>query len=659
MPRKKARAVSDNAGVESASAETSRATTQISTARRQRRWKAGSLKDMPNMPMDILLEIFSYLLPMDLLNLARTSKPFRVLLMSRISAGLWRTSRKLVEGLPDCPEHLSEPAYANLVFSAQCHNCLKPNTQSILWELLVRYCRPCKKLLTVKLFDDTPHAKFVYERFDVMWYLVNKAPVHTRCLYHIPQIEQVQKAWHELHDDAEKWSHYEREQRQRVDAIQDHAAACAQWALDVANAKEEQLEQVRDRRLQFVVSKLRGMGWGDEIDRLPDDLSPLSSHSHVHLAREISERSWEKIRDELSAYMGDIKQHRLARQRSIILHIRLKTLDSIIRELRNRLGRDESTECLPKFADFALMPEFRELMEAPTEDMLDMEAFVSLVIKLCDLEARWIMEQEKRLVGMLERALGRVPEEPDGDHGAKDDSEDASHQELLKLAWAVFECRQCSERLHASCAIAHRCTRYNGVHWSFDLDSDETVGNYMYEVRRISHYVRPWNISCFFVPELEPLWSALQTCGKDPETTTALEMDEQDDVRFAIKGRLIDGKRKVLSWMGVMRAGHLDPDVCETGWQFDLVSDEDIRKAKALESERDEEIAEELLGDKAKFWCCGLCDEAAHGRTRSVILDHVGEKHDKWDYYDAADSIYMHPDTVALVARRPVFLPPP
>lgn len=67
------------------------------------------------------MQIFSHLLPMDLLNLARTSKPFRTLLMSRNSASLWKASRQLVDGLPDCPVHLSEPAYANLVFSTHCH----------------------------------------------------------------------------------------------------------------------------------------------------------------------------------------------------------------------------------------------------------------------------------------------------------------------------------------------------------------------------------------------------------------------------------------------------------------------------------------------------------------------------------------------------------
>ena len=59
--------------------------------------------------------------PRDLLNLARTTKDFRTFLMSRNAAPFWKAARQQVEGLPDCPAHLSEPAYANLVFFSHCH----------------------------------------------------------------------------------------------------------------------------------------------------------------------------------------------------------------------------------------------------------------------------------------------------------------------------------------------------------------------------------------------------------------------------------------------------------------------------------------------------------------------------------------------------------
>ncbi|KAF8546570.1 hypothetical protein OG21DRAFT_1103438 [Imleria badia] len=46
---------------------------------------------------------------MELLNLARTCKSLRQLLMDSASAFVWKTARCQVDGLPDCPADLTEP----------------------------------------------------------------------------------------------------------------------------------------------------------------------------------------------------------------------------------------------------------------------------------------------------------------------------------------------------------------------------------------------------------------------------------------------------------------------------------------------------------------------------------------------------------------------
>jgi hypothetical protein len=70
---------------------------------------------------DASIQILSFLYPMDLLNLSRTSKDFRNLLLQRSSAAAWKAARLQVDGLPDCPPDLSEPQYANLAFYPHCH----------------------------------------------------------------------------------------------------------------------------------------------------------------------------------------------------------------------------------------------------------------------------------------------------------------------------------------------------------------------------------------------------------------------------------------------------------------------------------------------------------------------------------------------------------
>ena len=41
--------------------------------------------------------------------------------MSRDSAAFWRQARRKLKDLPDPPNYLSEPAYANLLFFPHCH----------------------------------------------------------------------------------------------------------------------------------------------------------------------------------------------------------------------------------------------------------------------------------------------------------------------------------------------------------------------------------------------------------------------------------------------------------------------------------------------------------------------------------------------------------
>ena len=108
---------------------------------RRLRGKRGGLESMPHMPLDVLFEvstrgaststasqltysfnkIMKYLMPRDLLQLARTTKGFRSFLISRPSSGLWKVARENVKGLPCCPSHPSEPAWASLAFETNCN----------------------------------------------------------------------------------------------------------------------------------------------------------------------------------------------------------------------------------------------------------------------------------------------------------------------------------------------------------------------------------------------------------------------------------------------------------------------------------------------------------------------------------------------------------
>jgi hypothetical protein len=110
------------------------------TPKKRRRGKPGEICQLN---LDVLFLIAAYVHPIDLLNLARTCKSLRQLLMDKSSAFVWKTARCQVNGLPDCPVDLTEPEYANLLFYARCHVCGK-YTPTVLWRIRRRYCLDCR-----------------------------------------------------------------------------------------------------------------------------------------------------------------------------------------------------------------------------------------------------------------------------------------------------------------------------------------------------------------------------------------------------------------------------------------------------------------------------------------------------------------------------------
>lgn len=102
----------------------------------------GKLMQVMNLPVDVFLEvciikcllplrtlmqylsheqIASHLQPLDVLHLSRVSIELRETLMSRKMRSIWVAARNGMDPrMPECPEGLSEPRYASLVFETQC-----------------------------------------------------------------------------------------------------------------------------------------------------------------------------------------------------------------------------------------------------------------------------------------------------------------------------------------------------------------------------------------------------------------------------------------------------------------------------------------------------------------------------------------------------------
>lgn len=145
--------------------------------------KRGALKCLLEMPDDIMWEVFQHLGPYDLLRLARTTKGLRKFLLSPTTASLWRACRANVPGLPDCPQDVSEPRYAFLMFELICHFCGTKNVSNVVVPVRIRCCRKCG-----------------LENFEAPHRLINRNPAYNTTLFDIaPQtlVHSSNAAWME------------------------------------------------------------------------------------------------------------------------------------------------------------------------------------------------------------------------------------------------------------------------------------------------------------------------------------------------------------------------------------------------------------------------------------------------------------------------------
>ncbi len=128
---------------------------------------------LPAMPLDILfevrtnacaccsvlsthqvLQVMLHLSPADLLNLARTAKNFRQLLMSKRAVSIWKCARELFAGptAPPCPPDLSEPQWANLLWGGNaCQECGTRPVLKVTFAIRRRVCTRCLKVQSVVL----------------------------------------------------------------------------------------------------------------------------------------------------------------------------------------------------------------------------------------------------------------------------------------------------------------------------------------------------------------------------------------------------------------------------------------------------------------------------------------------------------------------------
>ncbi|EIN03880.1 hypothetical protein PUNSTDRAFT_139185 [Punctularia strigosozonata HHB-11173 SS5] len=282
----------------------------------------GRLAGLVMLPIDVMAEIFSHLEPLDILYLSWTSKDFNSLLMSRSSVFIWKSAFANVPDMPGLPPDMNEAQYARLAFAPLCSFCNRPNIRKIDWRLRCRTCASCNdeiRIIPTKNAIPVPRRTTVVHCAGHSYYQCLKS-----------DHDDFQKERTKRLPDMVGLVRWEREQKERLQRIEEHAVICEKWSDLRATVRATELAAIRQQRYtewvrdivigaktltvhRRIMERLTKMGWGEEIAD-PETVYLLREETLVKQRKALTEREWAKISDLLIKRMEQLREIRLNRE---------------------------------------------------------------------------------------------------------------------------------------------------------------------------------------------------------------------------------------------------------------------------------------------------------------------------------------------------------
>ncbi|KAF8602495.1 hypothetical protein BDV93DRAFT_557497 [Ceratobasidium sp. AG-I] len=237
-------------------------------------------KGLLSMPVELFMQIILYVMPTGLLSLARASKAFREILMSRNAKEVWESAIERDPGLPAVPQEMSEPQFVALLFTNFCTLCgastkLKPDGN-----LRVRLCAACRDTELV--------------------------PYHENIIYTSNHI-------------AIPISRGIKPKGRESEAIVGYVNATEQAQLKEAT-------EIKAQRRQLIHERLEALGWTSGDFVFEDELQKAWD-ALVDVAKPLTERIWSNLVPKLKTMLEDkrVRQEEAARtERVIDLLLKLK-----------------------------------------------------------------------------------------------------------------------------------------------------------------------------------------------------------------------------------------------------------------------------------------------------------------------------------------------
>ncbi|TFK42253.1 hypothetical protein BDQ12DRAFT_677886 [Crucibulum laeve] len=641
----------------------------------------GKLALLPSLPLDILSEIFSHLLPTDILNLSRTTKDFRRVLLHRSATSIWKSAVTNVPNFPECPEDMSLPAWISLAYDCHCHNCLTSGVRNVDWMLRIRLCAKCAKvcLLSEQMFDSKSQKERTILHC-VPFSDWNKSGVQ----YCIQESEELFTK--QLSSLKKGRTAFVENKRAEMKARQDHAKTCAAWYSLQQDLRSTELNNLRVKRREAIIAKLELLGYKDDLaysKKKQEEcvcetwVCPFYNHPAVDKPQLLTERIWQNIKADIFKQMKKVRAARMEEERENLVQERVTQAHRVWSDWRIK---HFTNELMPTIVDIIYWEPVRTLIWQPGNAALDLESLAAAFSNIEAFIEQWRESQIIKVFDLASRGLGLgLPQT----HTARTG--------LLALAATAFSCtmpdvhfRQRSMTLmqHSediiddySCMwypefLHHHCNSVATFTYSdLEVNKEENLLDDCRSLRVVEYLGcrrRKWSTEflSFDDKASKAVKNILEACRMDWKTTTTAEMDASNVRLVCLKcsfGNRCDGERMftVMTWRNAVQHG------MKVHWgganvQWQRISDEDYPSVAALESK--EPGRRGVPAPICRKWLCHYCRETTEDpgeMTLERLRQHFDLSHEidssdivlHRDFYVALDSPPTQPLSVEMVPR--------
>ncbi|PPQ69575.1 hypothetical protein CVT24_001375 [Panaeolus cyanescens] len=575
----------------------------------------GVLKQIMEMPFDILYEIFIRLEPMDLINLGRTSKDLKDLVMSNDCKLIW-THALAATGLPPCPEDMSLPAYADLAFGKNCWKCSNAAAVSLLWEDRKKLCDNCWtkerrvgiSAAQIELLPVSVRRQQVFSSF-------RNASASG---YFGRVILRLIDEYRSLNTEDEKLE-WEKGTLQHLQALSRHVSDCRGWRTSWKRELERQEEMQFQSRIKKVGQMIKDLGWEAELASMRQwDLPQNREDIRKICRKEFNDRIIENLKGMLHDIMAQAKRDRIDRENESKLITRLDIAVNAYNEAIVLWG--SPFESHPRACDIMVVPRIRELISdienKPNLTEADFQ-FKKDTLPGIIKEAQAIIDN--KVLDIVANGFGR--------------SKTYNPATVLTLATTLFN----NQDLESNGNLPPRQRSQAKVSSFLTVPEVMTcasaaAGNHkkhVYETcvsRACPSSYFPWDGSStikFNKPAHKAACSVLKICKLDPKETTLEEVEQANPILECESCNTLAEGRLMLSWDGAVahaleaHKGGVDSKTMRLiqGKEADKVRDViDVNKRRRRYANRDTEAV------------CLHCNDGAVNSVK-MMLNHINEAH--------------------------------